>query len=274
MSFKNIPDQNRVKKILQGAMQNKRVANAYLFVCQDGALAHCFALAFAKTLNCERDGTDSCGECLPCRKISKGIHPDVILISPDGERIKIDQIRELRKFVRYGPSEGKWKVVIVAGADKMKVEAANSFLKALEEPPPQVTFILLASHKEGIPKTLISRCQKITFGEAETPLQPGNESDDIFLGMVDSISKRKIVEILDQSYRLSQNGDDIENVLNRLLLMQREKAVKASSNEHSDRIKIVLNALKSLKKNANKRLALDNMLLKLKEIKNVEKVSH
>ena len=264
MSFKIIPDQSRVKKILQGAAQNSRVANAYLFICQDVALARSAALAFAKTLNCEKGGTDSCGECLACRKITKEIHPDVIQVSPQGERIKIDQIREIRKFTRFGPSEGKWKVVIVEESDKMKVEAANSFLKALEEPPPKVLFILLASHKEGIPKTLISRCQKITFGESETPLQAGEGSDEIFLGIVDSISNRKIVEVLQQSYKLSQEGEDIENILNRLLWIQRKKALKDSDNGYSDRIKIVLNTLKSLKKNANKRLALDNMLLKLK----------
>ena len=278
MSFRDIPDQNRVKKILQGAITNRKVANAYLFICQDKALVRLVAIAFAKALNCEKQANDSCNECLPCRKIAKEIHPDVIFVSPDGESIKIDQVRELRAFTRYGPSEGSWKVVIVEGADKMKIEAANSFLKTLEEPPRHVVFVLLTSNKEGIPKTLVSRCQRIIFGENQISDKGRRDENDLFLNMVDSIAEEEIVKILAKSFVLSKESEVIEDVLNKLIWKQREKAINENKDKYSqhdlERIKIILNTLKSIKRNANKRLALDNMFLKLREVEYGKEVSN
>lgn len=273
MSFNDVPDQNRVKKILQGAIKNNRVANAYLFIGQDSTFVNFVAKTFAQALNCEGEVADSCGECLSCRKITKEVHPDIIMIYPNGENIKIERIRELRSIARYGPVEGKWKVAILKDADKMTIEAANSFLKVLEEPPSHVVFILVTSKEEAIPKTIISRCQRIIFGEMQVPLKKSQDQDDLFLSRVDSIDKRGIVEILELSKELSSEGEMVENILNRLLMMYRERIIKDNSG-NLEHVKIILNTLKGIQKNANKRLALDNMLLKIKEVHYDKKISN
>ncbi len=268
MSFKDIPNQDRVKRILTGAIANKRVANAYLFSSSDAVLANQVALTFAKALNCEKKDGDSCGECLSCRKAEKGIHPDIVVIASDGEYIKIDQIRELRSFTRHGPVEVEFKVIIIEEADKMRTEAANSFLKTLEEPLSQIVFILVTSKEDSIPKTIVSRCQRIIFGLFDMQHGKDEKFDGSFLERAMSIGNMDIVETLNLSSELLEESENIEKILNRLLLSYRERVIRANGKKDTDlsRIKTILKALRGIEKNANKRLALDNMFLKLKEI--------
>jgi len=268
MPFKDVPNQDRVKKILKGAIMNKRVANAYLFSTFNNKLANDMAKTFAKALNCEKGGSDSCEKCLSCKKILKGVHPDIMVIAKEGENIKIDGIRELRAFVRFGPTEGRFKTVIVEEADKMNVQAANSFLKTLEEPLESVVFILVTSREDAIPKTIISRCQKIIFGYSEDKDLADNGDYDLSLNKLVSIGEMDVVETIAFSNELVRQGEDLDNILNKLLWIYRKEIVGPKKNKDADiqRIRAVLAALKAIKKNSNKRLALDNMLLKLKEV--------
>jgi DNA polymerase-3 subunit delta' len=102
--------------------------------------------------------------------MDKGVHPDLLQINPTGGVIKIGQIRELQRSIAFKPYEARWRVVIVDGAERMTRETANAFLKTLEEPPRSTTIILVATTLEGLPPTVLSRCQRITFnplGEEE-----------------------------------------------------------------------------------------------------------
>ncbi len=123
------------------------------------------ALQFAKVLNClgEAEAGDSCDNCLPCRKIDQHIHPDVLLIEPEGQTLKVDQVREIRKDLSYRPYEGRRRVLIIGASDRMAPNMSNTLLKTLEEPPLHTVIILLANHPRLMLPTILSRCQTLRF---------------------------------------------------------------------------------------------------------------
>jgi DNA polymerase III subunit delta' len=171
MPFDNILGQDRPKKTLSKALQSGRVPNAYLFYGQKSVGKKLTAIEVCKSLNCETlSPIDSCGECSPCIKIEKRIHPDFFILEPKKSSpsareafLKIDDIRELQKKLLYLPYEGNTKVAIINNAECMNSQAANSFLKTLEEPPTKTLIILIASNPHQLLPTVVSRCQGIRF---------------------------------------------------------------------------------------------------------------
>ena len=151
---------SRVKEILKGIAQTEHVANGYVFVGAPGCGKTTAAIDFFKYLNCENPGETFCGTCSKCKHIASGQASDLYQVIPE-RSIKIEQIRELKKYVQYGPSEMKYLLVIVQHVDLMTTEAANSFLKLLEEPPERVFFILETSQVDAVIKTILSRCQRM-----------------------------------------------------------------------------------------------------------------
>jgi len=162
--LKDITGHDDIIKNLGGALISGRVSHAYLFSGPEGVGKMTTAMAFAAALMCQcpTEG-DGCGECDGCRKVFRGLHPDVSIIRPDGSTVKINQIRQLTAGVQMGPATGRWTVRIVDGADLMTVEAANSMLKTLEEPLPGVIIILVAARPQALLPTIISRCQHMYF---------------------------------------------------------------------------------------------------------------
>lgn len=183
MPFRDLVNQSHAVMLLRAAQHRGHVSHAYLFAGPSGVGRYDAAVAFAQLLNCERSHAqsgDACGECRPCRLIASGQYPDVrtvdvtrgLLLDPqDTTRtvIGIDQVRALRHDVSFAPLEGRAKVYIFAGADRMQPEAANSLLKILEEPPPQVVIILIAESTVPMLPTVVSRCQLVRF----TLIPPG-----------------------------------------------------------------------------------------------------
>ena len=171
MSFDNILGQDRPKESIKKALQSGRIPNSYLFYGQDSVGKKLTAYQLGKALNCNTRGPlDSCDTCSSCLKIEKGIHPDVFTLEPQKYSptareavIKIDAIRELQKKLMYLPYEGKIKIVIINDAENMNLQAANSFLKTLEEPPSKTLIILIASNPYQLLPTIVSRCQGIRF---------------------------------------------------------------------------------------------------------------
>ncbi|MDR0724160.1 MAG: DNA polymerase III subunit delta' [Endomicrobium sp.] len=178
--FDNILGQKKVKHILKEQIKNNKVVHAYIFMGQDGVGKRLIAQEFAKTLNCRvNDFTNTdvgaCGKCLPCQKISQGISPDLHFIDfikqaqlqeEDLEKqkvLKIETIRYMQKTILTKNHESKWKIFVIDPAEKMNIAAANSLLKTLEEPPNNTVIILIARHKETIPKTVVSRSQVLFF---------------------------------------------------------------------------------------------------------------
>ena len=163
MAFQDVVGHKRPLQILQKEIETERIYHAYLFTGMEGIGKRLVALTMAKALNCSNQGGEACDHCPSCQRMDKGIHPDLIQINPTGEAIKIGQIRELQRTIAFKPYEARWRVIIVDGAERMTREAANAFLKTLEEPPPWTTIILVATVGEGLPPTVLSRCQRIQF---------------------------------------------------------------------------------------------------------------
>jgi len=160
--------QDRAVAALQRGLAQGRQAHAYLFVGPPQVGKGTLALELAQALNC--DGPEPpCGECTPCRRIAGGIHADVQVVTVetgDGgphKDISIDQIREVGRTVSLRPFEGRCRVIIIDPADAMNEAAQNAFLKTLEEPPPDVVFVLITSRPRAMRATIRSRCQQFEF---------------------------------------------------------------------------------------------------------------
>jgi len=114
-------------------------------------------------LNCVSEGERPCGACIPCSKIDRGIHPDVEMVEPDGANIRIEQVREIERKLTMAAYEGRKRVYILDPADALGLEAANAFLKTLEEPPSDTMFVLVTDKFSYLLPTILSRCQHIPF---------------------------------------------------------------------------------------------------------------
>jgi DNA polymerase-3 subunit delta' len=166
MTWSEIKEQPRVTDLLAASLKNDRLAHAYLFAGPRGTGKMRIALHLAKSLFCRERPHDACERCINCQRIAGGNHPDVVVIRPDGASIKIDQIRALQKEMAMRSLESGHKVYVIEHVDKMTVQAANSLLKFLEEPPKGVVAILLTENSHALLPTILSRCQIIPF----TPL--------------------------------------------------------------------------------------------------------
>ncbi|MBA4495278.1 DNA polymerase III subunit delta' [Paenactinomyces guangxiensis] len=171
MSFGQIESQPQAIHFLQMALAEDKIAHAYCFYGPGGSDKKQAALELAKALNCETKKNDACDQCRSCRQIEHGNHPDVITIVPDGAFIKIDQVRSLQQHFRYSAPQKVTRVVILEQAEKMRLEAANSLLKFLEEPVSPMVAILISENIQVILPTILSRCQKVRFVESSPSLK-------------------------------------------------------------------------------------------------------
>jgi DNA polymerase-3 subunit delta' len=147
---------------LERAIERQRVAHAYLITGIEQIGKATLARAFAQALNCAAE-TGPCGQCRSCKLIAAGRHPDLHLVAPEGNTLKIDQVRALQHDLALSPVEGRYRVTIIEGMDKATSEASNALLKTLEEPPPSVIVILIAPEPEALLPTIVSRCQPIAL---------------------------------------------------------------------------------------------------------------
>jgi len=164
MGFREILGQTQAINWLRTAIQQERLATAYLFTGIDGIGKSTVALNLAKVLNClSLQEGDACEKCLNCKKINARTHPDILFVQPEGQSIKIEQIRKVQHNLSLKPASAKKRVVIINNAELMTTEAANAFLKTLEEPPLNTILILIAQHKSQLLPTIVSRCQVVPF---------------------------------------------------------------------------------------------------------------
>lgn len=168
MNFQSIPGQERTKRMLQNGLRSDKLSHAYIFAGPAGSGRKQMARAFVAALFCSRNADDGCGECLECRKLAHGNHPDLYWVEPDGANIKIDQIRELQQQFAYRSSSARTKVYVLNEADRLTVQAANSLLKFLEEPLTPAIAILITENGQALLPTIQSRAQWMAF----LPLPP------------------------------------------------------------------------------------------------------
>lgn len=228
MLFANSIIQEKVKSFFSQVLQNNRLAHAYLFYGKAGTGKTAFAFELAKALNCLGLLNRPCNECPACIKITNAQHADVKFIFPVSKSLKedkwiellrqktknpykkmplsghlnipIDSIRALKKEAMYAPYEAKKRVFIVTGIENFSREAANSFLKLLEEPPANLILILITNDFNSVLDTIRSRCQPVLF----SPF-----SDEQIIKIVGSFNDNKI----DITTAVRINQYNIENII-------------------------------------------------------------
>ncbi|OJG10307.1 DNA polymerase III, delta subunit [Enterococcus aquimarinus] len=157
-------NQAHVFSLMKKNIKHGRIAHAYLFEGDKGTGKHELSLWLAQRLFCQQVREEEpCGNCVQCKRIEMEEHPNVRVIQPEGQSIKVDQIRQLQsEFSRKGFEKGM-QIFIIQQADTMNVSAANSLLKFLEEPEGEMLAILEVESLGKMLPTIQSRCQIIHF---------------------------------------------------------------------------------------------------------------
>ena len=148
-SFETFPEQDEAKRLLTAALAEP--AHAYLFHGPPGVGKRRAAHAFAGELLGDPD------------RVARGAHPDLYVLEPLGDQIRIDPIRDLRRDLHMRPFEASRRAYLVLGAHLMNEDAADALLKDLEEPPPYAVIVLVADELGPLPETIRSRCQLVPF---------------------------------------------------------------------------------------------------------------
>jgi len=161
--FDEVVGQEATATILKNAIRTGKVGHAYLFAGDRGVGKTSMARIFAKAINCV-DPTDGepCGQCAICTGIDNETCLDYIEIDAASNR-KIEDIRDLRSRISIAPAKARYKVYVLDEVHMLTKEAANAFLKTLEEPPPHAKFILATTEPDKLPQTILSRCQRFDF---------------------------------------------------------------------------------------------------------------
>ncbi len=230
-SFGDLVGQEALVKTLSNAINLNRIAHAYLFTGPRGTGKTSTARIFAKSLNCKKGPTiEPCGECSNCVDITNGTSIDVIEIDAASNR-KVEDARNLLEKVQFVPASGKFKVYIIDEVHMLTTEAFNTLLKTLEEPPPNLVFILATTEAHKVLNTIISRCQRFDLRRIQAPLivermkhivniENINISDEAlniiakrsFGGMRDALSLLDQASML-ESQEKKVNEDDILSLL-------------------------------------------------------------
>lgn len=184
--FDQLTGNERVKQLLRRMLESGRVPGALLFTGEEGVGKKLFALEIAKALNCRnRQGVEACGKCPSCVRTSRfnfpqseesddwkriiwTDHGDVGMVVAPKRVLLVEQMRQIEGEANFRPFEGKARVFIVDGADKLNDPSANALLKTLEEPPPTSHLILITSRPAMLLPTIRSRCQAIRFSPLTT----------------------------------------------------------------------------------------------------------
>ena len=265
MSFNQIFGQDKPKQIIKKAVQGNSLTYAYLFYGQESIGKKKVAIELAKSLNCISSiKGDPCDKCSSCQKIESRIHPDFFFVEPLKNTpavrepiIKIEAIRELQRKLSYHPYESKVKIAIIDDVDRMNLQAANSFLKTLEEPPSKTILILISSHPFKLLPTIISRCQRIQF----QPLNPENIKK-----ILKETVTEEIIEDFSLDFRTIQSrgsvkkaqAEDMEDIAK-----MREEMVNLLENISFDRMDIVFSHAKSWARQSDQWEIILNELMEL-----------
>lgn len=299
MSFDNIIGNEENKKVLKSTLMNKNIVHSYLFYGADGIGKKIFAKEFAKMILCNGKEIKPCNNCKSCIEFDSNNNPDFFLIEPDGNSIKIDQIRQMQKSVLEKPIESSKKVYIIDNCHLMTKEAQNCMLKTLEEPQEYIVIILISSNENSILPTVKSRCTKIYFKElddSEIFKYIGNNyegtllENDLIKLCGGSIAKADFivnkVQLLNQikdfilaiertnklvfmqkNQLLYDNKEDINLILDYIyiLLFGQAKKNNRNTNGYINSMKFVEKTKNKLLNSNNYDMTIDNMLLNMWE---------
>jgi DNA polymerase-3 subunit gamma/tau len=168
-NFSTLVGQEPIVTALRNALQEGRIAQAYLFSGIRGVGKTTAARVLAKALNCERGpAADPCNECASCLEITRGSDLDVIEVDA-ATYSKVEQIRDLTESLKHGSAHGRYKVVVLDEIHRLSRQAFDALLKIVEEPPPHLVFIFATTEIDAVPATILSRCQEFHFRRVPSP---------------------------------------------------------------------------------------------------------
>lgn len=214
MSFERIIGNDKVKQFLNNAINENHILHSYLFSGIEGIGKKIFAIEFAKKILCIEQN-DEQENCLSCLKFKSSNHPDFMILEPENNVIKIEQIRNMQEKISEKPIVSKRKVYIIVDSDCMTKEAQNCLLKTLEEPPEYATIILTTANESKLLNTIKSRCIKVKFnGLLENEINQYLKQNEIVINEENyiKISQGSIGKLLD-----IKEDEDVYNQVNIVL---------------------------------------------------------
>ena len=268
--FEDVAGQEHIITTLRHAVEEDRIAHAYLFCGPRGTGKTTIAKLLAKAINCTGE-VKPCDECENCKEITLGNHPDVIEIDAASNN-GVDEVRNLIEKVKYAPTQGKYKVYIIDEVHMMSTGAFNALLKTLEEPPAHVVFILATTEPHKILPTIISRCQRFDFTKLsqedmihrmkEVIEQENYQCDDDALQMIAKLADggmRDALSILEQCLAYNDQHLTVQDVNHIYGIVSLEKKIDFLKILLSKDMQKALSLLDEMKVNGIdiKRLTLD-----------------
>jgi DNA polymerase-3 subunit delta' len=275
MSFKDVLGHSRPIEFLQRAIRNDKVVHSYLFLGNEGIGKKWVALQFAKALNCLesiKERGDACDRCPSCKKIDHQLHPDVLIVEPEGQTLKVDQVRQMQKDLAYRPYEGERRVCILTAADRMAPNMSNTLLKTLEEPPLHTVILLLANNSRNLLPTILSRCQPVHFFPLPVPLvsnwlmeQKGiREEEAHLLASLSEGSPGKALEIREEIHQIPRDELLIDFVGLKSLSFEKKDGWAESLSSNREDLILILEVAKTLLRD----------LIMIKTLKDSSKLIH
>lgn len=293
--FDEIMGNEQIKKELKKSILENKVSHSYMFVGIEGIGKQMMAKAFAQMILCTSEQEKGCQQCKSCMEFMSHNHPDFLYLEPDGNSIKIEQIRYLQRKIQEKPIISNKKVSVINDADKMTTEAQNCLLKTLEEPPEYGIIILIGNNENAFLNTIKSRCMKIAFQPIENEyikqymekvygltnisqdmleafqgsigkasiLKDKEDQYKMIENMIEKLDKTDMTELMELGEPLYQSKEEIGNILdyiNIILLRLAKENVK-----YANCIEIIENTKKRLYQNANYDMCIDNMIFNMWE---------
>lgn len=296
MCFKNLVGNENNKYILKETITKGNILHSYMFFGTEGIGKKLFALEFAKMILCENQKNSPCEKCKSCIEFDSNNNPDFFFIEPDGNSIKIDQIRNMQKGILEKPIISSKKVYIINNAETMTKEAQNCLLKTLEEPQEYVVIILIVSDENSMLPTIKSRCTKIFFEkisdenlktyikekigdvhfeESMIKLSEGSIGKCIEISkkqeilkkiedFINNIENMDEVQIINASSYFNENKEDINLILDYIYILIFNKTKELSNKiKYIFAMEKVQNAKEKLSKSNNFDMTIDNMLIEI-----------
>ena len=292
--FENIIGNTNIKTVLEKSIKQNKLSHSYLFIGTQGIGKKMIATEFAKMILC-LDDNKYCNHCKSCIEFDTNNNPDFVLISPDGNNIKIEQIRDIQKRIQEKPIISEKKVYIIDNADLMTTEAQNCLLKTLEEPPEFAVIILIGSNSNTFLPTIKSRCTIMNFNKISDEemtkylrekcdvknidqnmlymyqgsigkaleLKEKQEEYKNIENIINNIDRYDLIDFINNAEILYKSKEEINDILDYINVILFNKA--KDEYLYTNCIQIVENTKKRLKQNANYDMSIDNMLLKMWE---------
>ena len=267
--FRFIVGHRRLVALLSRAIARETLPPALLLAGPPGIGKRRAALAVASAVNCLQPRSspelerDACGECAACRRIARGVHPDVIVVEPgDTGVIKIEQVRDVVDRAGYRPFEGRRRVVVIDEADSLVPAAQNALLKTLEEPPSASIFLLVSSMPDALLSTVRSRCPRLRFGAlapaevsevlmrdhgyGEPDARAAAADADGSVGRALAAESADLTDAREDARRLLEHTARSGDPTRRLDLVKDLTAKKGTAASERDRLSVCLRAMASL----------------------------